>query len=215
LASFSSAGVAIKHLISGAAAALLLAACVTPDATDPTSRYYEFPTTTSVVVEQEIAIPPGTAHAKLQGGATVPHAQLRRYEPHCELEVNDVLDTAQSVHPGHFAVTRIQRQQQWGALETAILLAAAAPDGEWVTAGSRIGGSVGVGIGFGTRVGRRDDGGGSFALYSIHLRLQSAEQPNVRELRCNAGWDIMPHVQYPTLAEMRAALGPLIRIAIP
>jgi hypothetical protein len=44
--------------------------------------------------------------------------------------------------------------------------------------------------------------------------LQSAEQANVRELRCAGGWAFISTVAHPTLAEMNRALGALISIEI-
>ena len=47
------------------------------------------------------------------------------------------------------------------------------------------------------------------------MRLSSAAQPNVRELRCSGGWASMPEALYPTLAEMNKALGALAEIRLP
>ena len=94
-----------------AAAGILLAGCTTVSVTDVSSSYYRLPASTTVIVRQSIAIPSGTAHVTLQDGQIVAIDRLRRYEPFCELEVNDVLDCEQQVRPGRFAATRIIRQQ--------------------------------------------------------------------------------------------------------
>lgn len=198
----------IKTLRLGAAAALLPVGCAIHDFGDPASRYYAFPAGTTIVVERPIPIPAGSAHAKLQGGQAVAHAALHRYDPYCELEVDDVRETEQTVRPGRFAVTRIERRQEIGSTGAPLHLAAGP------SAGARI--DAGHGFGVGARIGQHDNaGGGAFALFGVHFRLRSDAQPNVRELRCNAGWALMPHAVYPTLGEMQRTLGPLLRIETP
>jgi hypothetical protein len=181
------------------AASSLLVACTSIDVTDPTSRYYEIPVASIVVVEDAIPIPPDSAHVVLQDGKIVAPQKLRRYEPFCEIEVNDVLEAEQHVRPGRFAVTRVVRQQQLGAGHQPVLLAGITLAG---SGGLRMDGALRTGI---------DD---PFALNAVHLRLTSSEQPNVRELRCAAGWAFLSSAVYPTLAEMRGALGSFVRIEI-
>lgn len=203
-------------------AAALLAGCASTASDDPDSRYYQIPAGTQVIVRQAIDIAAGSAHATLQRGQRIAPEALRRYEPFCEIEVNDVRDAAQQVRPGRFAVTRIVRQQQQhGALAVPTRLAAREGiAGLGTLAGFDIGIGVGVGsggrfgfgIGVGTAIGERD---GDLVLNAVHFRLQSGEQPNVRELRCSAGWAPSGDAVYPTLAEMRGALGTLIELAIP
>lgn len=193
-------------------ASCLLAACSNLHVTDPTSRYYDLPATSIVVVQQGIAIPPETSRAILQGARVVSFDKLRRYEPFCEIEVNNVFDTEQWVRPGRFTVTRVERQQL-GAASRPVLLAGSTlmQDGGAV----RLSGVFGRGIGASTRVGLLDNDSDTLVLNTVRLRLASAEQPNVRELRCAGGWDRMSNAVYPTLAEMRSALGPLVSIEIP
>lgn len=178
----------------------LLAGCAPISVTDVSSSYYRLPARTTVIVRQTIAIPPGTAHVTLQDGQVVAIDRLRRYEPFCEIEVNDVLESEQQVRPGRFAATQIIRQQLLGAERQPALLASNtvtasendAADALWIMAAL-------------------DD---SLRLNQVHLRLQSAAQPNVRELRCAGGWAFISTVAYPTLAEMNRALGALISIEI-
>jgi hypothetical protein len=181
-----------------AAAGGLLAGCAPISVTDVSSSYYRLPASTTVVVRQTIAIPPGTAHVTLQDGQIVAIDRLRRYEPFCEIEVNDVLESEQQVRPGRFAATHIIRQQELGSERQPALLAANTvsesdtANATWILAAL-------------------DD---SLRLNQVHLRLQSAGQPNVRELRCAGGWAFISTVAYPTLAEMNRALGALISIEI-
>ncbi len=183
-----------------AAAGILLAGCAPIGVTEVSSSHYRLPAGTTVVVRQTIAIPPGTAHVTLQDGQVVTIDRLRRYEPFCELEVDDVLESEQQVRQGRFAATQIIRQQELGAKRSPTLLAAST-----VTASES------------------DTANATWTLASwdnplrlnqVHLRLQSAAQPQVRELRCAGGWAFTSTVAYPTLAEMNRALGALIGIEI-
>ena len=181
-------------------ASSILAGCAPINVIDVSSSYYRLPAGTTVIVRQTITIPPETAHVTLQDGQAVGIDRLRRYEPFCELEVNDVLDSEQQVRPGRFAATQIIRQQELGAKHPPALLAAST-----VTASES------------------DTANATWTLASwdnplrlnqVHFQLQSGAQPNVRELRCAGGWAFTSNIAYPTLAEMNRALGALVSIEI-
>ncbi|MCC7309640.1 MAG: hypothetical protein IT510_00125 [Sulfuritalea sp.] len=189
-----------SQFLPATAAGILLAGCTPIGVTDVSSSHYRLPAGTTVVVRQSITIPPGTAHVTLQDGQVVAIDRLRRYEPFCELEVNDVLDSEQQVRPGRFAATQIIRQQELGAKHPPALLAAST-----VTASES------------------DTANATWTLASwdnplrlnqVHFQLQSGAQPNVRELRCAGGWAFTSNIAYPTLAEMNRALGALVSIEI-
>jgi hypothetical protein len=189
-----------SQFLPATAAGILLAGCTPIGVTDVSSSYYRLPAGTTVVVRQSITIPPGTAHVTLQDGQVVTIDRLRRYEPFCELEVNDVLEREQQVGPGRFVATHIIRQQELGAKHPPALLAAST-----ITASET------------------DTANAAWTLASwdnplrlnqVHLRLHSAAQPHVRELRCAGGWAFTSNVAYPTLAEMNRALGALVSIEI-
>jgi hypothetical protein len=207
-------------LIVGCAA--LLGACASQQTKDPGSRYFDPPDGSRVVVRQPIEIAPGFAHAVIQGGRSLAPSALRRYEPYCELEVNDVLDRAQQVRPGDFAITRVVRQQQQVGMLPANRYSAS-PDqaqalllaGVGVGIGVGTGGRFGWNLGIGFPIGSRDGDDGPLAFKLVTMRLQSAAQPNVRELRCSGGWASAPDTVYPTLAEMNGALGELAEIRLP
>lgn len=190
-----------RQLFATVAASSLLAGCAPIGVTDVSSSYYRLPAGTTVVVRQAITIPPGTAHVTLQNGRIVTIDHLRRYESFCEFEVNDVLETEQQVRPGQFAVTQTSRQQkQYGKAGERVLLAAN-------TAVTDADGTAGKFM----FLAARDD---SYWLNEVRLRLKSAEQANVRELRCAGGWALISAVEFPTLVEMNHALGALINIEI-
>lgn len=196
----------------------LLGGCASQQTKDPTSRYYDPPDGSRVVVLQAIDIAAGSAHAILQGGRSLAPNELRRYEPYCEIEVNDVLERTQQVRPGEFAITRVIRQQQQVGMLPANRYAAAPQPvqvaGVGVGVGIGTGGRFGWNLGIGFPIGSRDGDDGPLAFKLVVMRLQSAAQPNVRELRCSGGWASAPDTVYPTLAEMHSALGGLAEIRL-
>ena len=182
-------------------ASSILAGCAPINVIDVSSSYYRLPAGTTVIVRQTITIPPETAHVTLQDGQAVGIDRLRRYEPFCELEVNDVLESEQQVRPGRFVVPQIIRWQKlYGTARPPVLLAANTVTAMESDASSAV-----------MLLAERNE---SFWLNEVRLRLQSAAQPNVRELRCAGGWAFISAVAYPTLAEMNRALGALISIEI-
>ena len=188
------------RFLAALASGSFFAGCAPINVTDVSFSYFHLPTSTMVDVRQPITIPKETAHVTLQDGQVVAIDRLRRYEPFCELEVNDVLESEQQVGPGRFIATQIIRQQELGAKHPPALLAAST-----VTASES------------------DTANATWTLASwdnplrlnqVHFQLQSGAQPNVRELRCAGGWAFTSNVAYPTLAEMNRALGALVSIEI-
>lgn len=95
---------------------------------------------------------------------------------------------------------RIRQQKLYGTARPPVLLAANTVTAMESDASSAV-----------MLLAERND---SFWLNEVRLRLQSAAQPNVRELRCAGGRAFISAVAYPTLAEMNRALGALISIEI-
>lgn len=202
-----------RGLVFGFAALLAagLAGCSMPKVTDPASPYYDLPTGSTLTLRRDIEIPLGYARAVLQGGQAGPAASLRRYEGFCELEVDAVSERSpQTVRADLFTITRVWRQQDLGAAERTVRLAA-------LGAGANLAGGIGLGLGvrFGGDLqfgGLDNDGGGQLVLNVLHLRLHSAAQPQVRELRCTSGWSDHSAARYPSLVDLRGTLGELASI---
>lgn len=188
-----------RRFLLAATAGGLLAGCAPIGVVDVSSSHYRLPASTTVVVRQTITIPPGTAHVTLQDGRIITLDQLRRYEPFCEIEVNDVLESEQQVRPGRFPAVRIIRQQLIGKYQPVLLAANIATEAE-SAAGTRA-----------MLLAALDD---TFRLNEVRLQLHSPEQMNVRELRCAGGWAFTSNVAFPTLAEMNRALGAFVSIEI-
>ena len=188
------------RFLAALASGSFFAGCAPINVTDVSFSYFHLPTSTMVDVRQPITIPKETAHVTLQDGQVVAIDRLRRYEPFCELEVNDVLESEQQVRPGRFAATRIIPRQELGAQPQPVRLTANTVTANEINAASAP-----------WILAALDD---ALRLNQVHFRLQSAVQPNVRELRCAGGWAFTSNVAYPTLAEMNRALGALVSIEI-
>jgi len=52
----------------------------------------------------------------------------------------------------------------------------------------------------------------AYYLYQVRIRLASPDQPDIRSLNCSRKWSTPRARQYPTLPEIRQALGSLIEL---
>jgi hypothetical protein len=160
-----------------------LAACAPNIPRDENSPYFAPPVGSQLILKKAVAIKPNEARAYFQHGEIVPRT-INYYEPHCQLEVNDVLPVPQTVKPGTFTITAVS-QRDFDVVQT---------------------GNTRLASGFG-RFSVFDDDGVSNIMYAWQMRLTSAEQPNVRALICGGVFAIPVDAERPTINEMRQALG--------
>ena len=85
---------------------LLFTSCHGREETDENSPYFVIPAGSRLVLHQAVTIPAFSAGVYLQGGSWMPWAQISRYHPHCKLELQQPLDSAQTVAPDEFVITR-------------------------------------------------------------------------------------------------------------
>jgi len=172
-----------------AAVFLALGACQSaPTTFDENSTSYPPPVGSKFILRQQLAIPAHSAHVDLQDGQAVSQSKLNLYHPYCRLEVQDVRDAPQTLVPDEFLVKRVYRQ---------------ATD------------VVAQRSGF-MRVRRvSDDGGGpTFMIYRTVFILESARQPQVRQLTCEH-WDRPALGDHLSLRQMRTALGEYFTVTLP
>jgi hypothetical protein len=99
-----------RHLVL--LSSLAVTACAGGQVTDVGSPYYVIPEGSTLVINEELTIPPGSAHVDFQGGVVVPSAG--NYQPSCSLMVDSRLsDTPQPITPDEIRITRSTMQQQW------------------------------------------------------------------------------------------------------
>jgi hypothetical protein len=91
---------------------LLFTSCHGRDETDENSPYFVIPAGSRLVLHQAVTVPAFTAGVYLQGGAWMPWTQISRYHPHCKLELQQPADSAQSVTPDEFVITRAGEQAE-------------------------------------------------------------------------------------------------------
>ena len=152
------------------------------------SQYQELSAKT-LVLHQDIRIPPRQSHAVFQGGGFAYGSG--EYAPHCELEVRTVQETAQTVRAGVFEITSIRGLTHYVQRPRRIQLAAtgdfqllADDSGEWI-------------------------------MLAYHFGLRSEEQPDVTRLICGGAYNFPYYASYPDEQEIRQALGDAATLSLP
>jgi hypothetical protein len=136
----------------------------------------------SFILHREVSIGPSYAHIVFQGGAAAHGAS--EFEPRCELEVREVLETTQTIPPGHFRIGKVRGVQRYVSQPGANMLAAA-------------GGAIQL----------ADDSSNEWYMFTYRMQLLSEEQAEPPVLICGGAYNYPFHARYPTLQEMREALG--------
>lgn len=144
---------------------------------------YIIPTAGSVVkIKRSLVVPAGQTRVFLQRGQVVSKRNLDRYYPSCNFEVWKLRQRPTTIRPGTFSVARTVRDIDYMVQFKPMQLAA-----------------------FG-RVDY-DDGGQDMIIHVVHMRLKSAQQPNVYRLTCRSWQDFPFDAREPNIADMREALG--------
>jgi hypothetical protein len=144
-------------------------------------------------LRQPLADLPNGSHVDFQQGMRIKPGNLDRWSTYCRLYVYDPTrgaDYLLSLSPGSFTVTGVSMSYR----------------------SSDFPGMADNGFGlfpWGVRVAP------SYYLYKVGLRISSPDQPVAHSLDCYRKWATAHADQYPTLAEIRAALGDLATIELP
>jgi len=131
---------------------------------------------------------PNATRIQFQGGKRIQQGNLDKWTTYCRLFVynrNQKADYVTAVLPGSFEVTRVEVKYN---------------SSDSFASDSYAGFTWGV----------RDIP--AYYLYHVNMRLTSPDQPDVRSLNCHKKWSTPRANQYPTLVEIRQALGDLIEI---
>ncbi len=149
---------------------------------------------------------PNYTRLYFQQGARIDEKMLERWTTHCHLHVfnrDKNADHSISIAPGRFEITGVKLRYQ---------------SSEYPYYGIQAGDTL---VGFGLigdraspEYGWRRDGPPSYYLYRIEMRLGSATQPEVQSLTCSRKWSTRGSY-YPSLDDMREALGDIIEIIPP
>ena len=151
---------------------------------------------------------PNYTRVYFQDGMRVTANALDRWAPYCALYVfnrDKKADYLSSAKPGSFAISRVIPRVVTsrdpfplnGQNQTSVIYA-----------------SVGIGFGGGLAGGIdwQRDGPPSYYVYKLEMKLASADQPDVKTLTSSNKWG-SPGDHYPTLIEIRRALGDLVSIS--
>jgi len=128
-----------------------------------------------------VEIPSGRTRIYFQGGRQV--GGVNEFQPHCQLEVNTLLEQTRRVEADVFAVTRVgTRSDQVVMGQSGVQLAGLGGFGLWGAGESR-------------------------RMYVYVFGLHSDRQPDVRSLNCGGAFDAPMLAELPTLQEIQEALG--------
>lgn len=142
-------------------------------------------------VEQLFEALPNGTYINFQLGQRVMPGNLDRWSTYCQLYVYNPdhgADYTTSVLPGTFAINEVKIGYQSSDSPSQ-------PRNRWLSWGVR--------------------DYPAFYLYQVGMRLNSPDQPDVRSLICYKKWAVPRANEYPTLAQIRAALGKQMRLMPP
>lgn len=161
---------------------MLLTACGFSHGYNSGSSFYRAQLGSQVKLHRALPLPPGRTRVFLQRGARVTN-NLDQYYPHCNFEVRSLSDEARLIAPDIFLVTRLQQGFEEVVSLESIRVAALEPSAWYPT-----------------------DDVPMVSRY-LYLYLASERQPDVMRLTCHGAFDFMPDAQWPTIEEIREALG--------
>ena len=174
---------------------LLLMSCQTTSYEgNENSPFYLVPAGSVLKLTRTLSIPANQVAVFLQGGEVVASDRIDQYYPHCKFELRRRLDTAQTVQPDSFEITRIAQEIGHSVALDGVQLA-------------------GVSVGIGINIGLKGGDGASLQTWSTRLTLRSTRQPEVFRLSC--GQAALPHEgQHVSINEMRKALGEIFSLKL-
>ena len=146
-----------------------------------------------VQVNQQLEIPNRKARVYIQDGAVTTYRKKDKWSTYCSLLMQQKHTSGEpklSVLPGQFKITKvIESEDGSGIIRTYV---------------ASLGWIIDV-----------EDNRYVHVIFGIEMRLSSAEQPGVRALICEKRTNNRGHYNYPTLEEIRIALGNMIEIKSP
>jgi hypothetical protein len=137
----------------------------------------------SFVLHRDVVIAPGLAHIVFQDGTAAHGAS--EFQPRCELVVKHIMDTPQTIPAGNFRIGRVLGNQRYVKHPSGGIKLAAAGDA------IRLAG----------------DDSNEWLMYTFRMQLLSDAQAETPTLVCGGAYNFPFYARYPTLQEMRDALG--------
>lgn len=151
--------------------------------------------TAIVQVNQQLEIPNRKARVYIQDGAVITYRKKDEWSTYCSLLMQQKHASGEpklSVLPGQFKITKVIESED----------------------GSGTGRTYVASLGWFIDVNSNSS---AYVIYAVEMRLSSADQPGVRALICEKRADTIGYNyrNYPTLVEIKTALGDTIEIKSP
>ncbi len=175
--------------------ALVLMSCrTTAYEGNENSPFYLVPAGSTLKLTRTLSIPANQVAVFLQGGEVVASDRVNQYYPHCKFELRRRMNSAQTVPPDTFEITKVVQEIGHSVALDGVRLA-------------------GVSVGIGVNIGMKGGDGASLQAYSTRLSLRSVRQPEVLRLSC--GQSALPHEgQHVSINEIREALGGIFTLVL-
>lgn len=134
-------------------------------------------------LHRDVVIDPGRTTITFQNGTASQGAS--EFEPRCELEVRDILDTPQTISAGSYRIGKVIGMTRYVSRPPGATLLAAGGD----------------------PVRLADDSSDLWYMHTYRMPLVSGHREEAPVLVCGGAYDYPFYARYPTLQEMRDALG--------
>jgi hypothetical protein len=172
-----------KPILMLSAVLLLLSACQPGALPRPGDTMHEQLSEGQFMLHHEVSIAAGRVRIVFQEGRVSYGSS--EYRPRCELEVRDILKTAQIIPAGSYRIVKVLGMQRYvNRPPGGIMLADA-----------------------GEPIRFADGTINAWSMYTYRMQLLHEQQPGAPTLVCGGAYNTPFNVRYPTLREMQGALG--------
>jgi len=160
--------------------------------------YYQISSDASIEITRELSVPANSARAYLQNGELLRHTGINLYNTSCEVLINTVSESRQTISPGIFTILSIEQNESPIVMSQTIQVAA---------------------LDFSYQQYARGGGSGSGSpvdikrYYRFKLAAQDQEKQltQVRSITCRGSQDEPYKARLPTFNEMQAAVGSYVK----
>ena len=174
----------IRTLLVLPAVLLLLTACQTSGLMGTNLTLFGQLSGGKFIMHRAVSIPPGRVRVIFQQGIATHGAT--ELQPRCELEVRRIMETPQTIPAGSFRIGKVRGMQRFVKRQSERIMLAA----------------------IGEPVRLADDGDNQWYMYTYRMQLLNEQpQDEAPTLVCGGAYNFAYYARYPTLQEMRDALG--------
>ena len=159
--------------------------------------YFLISPSATIEITQELSVPPNSARAFFQNGELLSHTGINLYNVSCEILINTVSESRQSIAPGVFNITAISQDESPIVMRKTLQVAALDFNYNQYALGG----------------GSGDSPVDIHRYYKFKLSAQdpSKQITQVRSLTCRGVQDEPYNAELPTFNEMQAAAGQYVK----